>query len=477
MLDKFQSILQDECRLDARQPILVGVSGGPDSLCLLSLLRETGWQIIAAHFNHQLRPEAADEATSIEGLAQRMQAPFVGGLGDVRGHASEHKLSIETAARELRYRFLFEQARRYAAQAVAVGHTADDQVETVLMHFIRGAGLNGLRGMQYRSFLHAYDDTIPLIRPLLDTWRADTVAYCEERGLHPHYDASNESTDFLRNRLRHELIPLLESYNPRFREAAWRSGRTLSTDHELLSAALEPVWRKAVLRQAGSYVELDSVYVTSQPRGVQMHLLQRAVHHLLPECEVGFDALQRAALFIADASQDRMDFIGGLFLLLEEGRLSVARDENDLPRDQWPQMPATVDCMRFTIPFEITLASGWKFSASESSVSDLPDTWENASPREAWIDVGQSPPELELRVRRDGDRFQPLGIHEHSQKVSDFFVNEKLPARARARWPLICAGDEVLWVPGYRPADRVRVRPESRKLLHFVVSPPLIPVA
>jgi tRNA(Ile)-lysidine synthase len=207
----FESILREECKLDKDQPILVGVSGGPDSLCLLSRLHEAGWRVIAAHFNHHLRTEAAEEAAAVEELAARMQVAFVGGAADVRQYAAERKLSIEAAARDLRYRFLFEQARRDAAQAVAVGHTADDQVETVLMHFLRGAGLNGLKGMQYRSFLREYDVALPLVRPLLDMWRADTAAYCVEHGLSPHYDASNESTDFLRNRLRNELIPLLET--------------------------------------------------------------------------------------------------------------------------------------------------------------------------------------------------------------------------------------------------------------------------
>ncbi len=472
MVDMIERILREECRLDKDKPILAGVSGGPDSLCLLTLLHEAGWKIAAAYFNHQLRPEAGEEAEAVEALARQMQVPFVGGAGEVRQYAGEQKLSTEAAARELRYRFLFEQARHHEAQAVAVGHTADDQVETVLMHFIRGAGLNGLTGMQYRSLLPNYDAHIPLVRPLLDMWRTETIAYCGEHHLQPHYDLSNDSMDFLRNRVRHELIPALETYNPRFREAVWRAGRALAADHALLERVVQETWKAVSRRKYALYVMLNLDLLAAQPREMQTHILQRAAQMLAPDCEAGFEALQRAAAFVADPAQERVDFIGGLFLLREGDRLYVASDEEDLPRDHWPQMPRGVDSMRFTASFDAALAAGWTFSASVCALGELPDSWKDADAFQAWIDAPGPTQELEVRVRREGDRFQPLGMDGHSQKLSDFFVNVKLTARARARWPLLCVGDEVIWVAGYRPAERVRVRPESTNLLHLAVQAP-----
>ena len=202
MFENIESILREQCGLTKDRPIIAGISGGPDSLCLLSILREAGYRVIVAHFNHKLRSDADADANAVEQAASRMNFASVIESGDVREYASMEKFSLEEAARNMRYRFLMEQARRSKAQAVAVGHTADDQVETVLMHFIRGAGLAGLKGMTYRTILPAFDNEIPIVRPLLDAWREETVVYCASHGLHPRYDPSNDSLDFFRNRIR-----------------------------------------------------------------------------------------------------------------------------------------------------------------------------------------------------------------------------------------------------------------------------------
>ena len=175
MLDNIEIIFRDQCHLTPDRPVLVGVSGGPDSLCLMEALRQAGYPVVVAYFNHQLRPDSDLEANALEKIVTLKNVASLFENGDVRGFAKSEGLSIEDAARTLRYRFLFEQAQACNAQAVAVGHTADDQVETVLMHFLRGAGLTGLKGMGYHTFLPAFNENIPLVRPLLDTWREETV--------------------------------------------------------------------------------------------------------------------------------------------------------------------------------------------------------------------------------------------------------------------------------------------------------------
>ncbi len=472
MLNKIDRILRDECKLDKDQPILVGVSGGPDSLCLLTLLHEAGWWAIAAHFNHMLRPEADEEAAAVAALAKELRILFVGERADVREYAADRKLSIETAARDLRYHFLFAQAHAQYAQAVAVGHTADDQVETVLMHFLRGAGLNGLKGMTYRSLLSEYDAEIPVVRPLLDAWRADTEAWCTEHGLRPHYDSSNDSTEFLRNRIRHELIPLLETYNPQFREAAWRAGKTLAADYEVLLRALQPLWQQCLVEQADSYVGLDLGMLSGQPRAAQTHLLQRAVRQLLPDYDLGYADLERAVGFIADDAQQQADFVGGLQLLRESDTLYIAAGEQAPGTDIWPQLPVERDSLQFLVPSTVELAGGWSLSASLYEVGEegCPELWSDPDPFKAALDGEAAAGELVVRVREPGDRFEPLGMQGHSQKLSDFLVNVKMPRRARARWPLLCAGNRIVWVPGYRPAESFRRRPDSTSILLLELS-------
>src|SRR5512146_1447102 len=280
MLENIQSILRDQCGLSRDHPLVVGVSGGPDSLCLMSVLRKMGYRIIVAHFNHKLRPDSDADANIVEQTAARLNLVSVIESGDVRAYADQEKLSIEEAARMMRYRFLMQQAHDFKAQAVAVGHTADDQVETVLMHFIRGAGLAGLKGMSYRTVIQMFDPEIPIIRPLLDTWREETVVYCAANGFRPRHDPSNASLDFFRNRLRHLLIPTLESYNLRFREPIWRTSRSLESDYEILSNILDEAWKTCVMQENAGFFTFASAALIKQPVGLQRNLIRRAIERI-----------------------------------------------------------------------------------------------------------------------------------------------------------------------------------------------------
>src|SRR5574339_187830 len=264
MLENIDSILTETCGLNRDLPIIAGVSGGPDSLCLMNVLRMAGYRIIVAHFNHKLRTDSDTDANIVEQTAARLNLVSVIQSGDVRAFADSGKFSIEDASRILRYRFLMEQARRYHAQAVALGHTADDQVETVLMHFVRGAALVGLKGMNYRTIIQMFDPAIPIVRPLLDTWREETVVYCATNGFRPRHDPSNASLDFFRNRLRHLLIPTLETYNPRFREVLWRTSRYLAGDYEILSGVLDEVWKMCTVQESEEFVAFESSALNKQ---------------------------------------------------------------------------------------------------------------------------------------------------------------------------------------------------------------------
>ena len=474
MLNNMDAILRDQCGLVQDRPIIVGVSGGPDSLCLMESIRQAGYSLVVAHFNHHLRPESDSDATMVEQTAARLMVASIVDGGDVRGYAEQHGMSLEEAARHLRYNFLFEQARRLNAQAVAVGHTADDQVETVLMHFLRGAGLTGLKGMPHRGLLPAFDPQVPLVRPLLDFWREETVVYCAANGLRPSYDPSNDSLNFMRNRLRNLLIPTLETYNPKFREAVWRSVQSLKADHALLQEMLDSAWADCVALDKNGIVAFDAACLSGRSTGLQANLVRRAIETLRPGQEITYALIERAVGFINKSSATRTDLAGGLLLFREGRHFYLSLPDANLPFDKWPQMPEESAPIPVVIPCGVELSGGWRFSSESWRLPSLAreQAERNQDPYQVWLDAEKLPPELALRMRNAGDRFEPLGMDGHSQKVSDFLVNEKVPRRARDRWPLLCSGDTVIWVPGHRPAHPFRLTSSSRKVAYFSVTRP-----
>jgi tRNA(Ile)-lysidine synthase len=475
MTENIESILKNECGLVKDRPIIVGVSGGPDSLCLLETLRQAGYLIIVGHFNHQLRPEASqDDARMVEQTASRLMLGCHIDGADVRVYADQEKLSIEEAARNLRYRFLFKLARERNAQAVAVGHTADDQVETILMHFLRGSALSGLKGMSYRSIIKTFDSEIPIVRPLLDVWREETVVYCAANGLRPHYDSSNDSVDFQRNRIRHLLIPNLESYNPKFREALLRMSQSLKGDYALLMETLETAWQEAVLDVDEHSVTFDADSLSRHSLGLQRNLVKHAMQTLNPAVDVSFSTLERATHVINNPSHfSRADLKSGLRMFRESNHLYICTLEAELPFNLWPQLTGLVFAP-ISIPSQTELAGGWKFNCERWGMPVLAreQARQNEDPFQVWLDVENLEKPLQLRARRPGDQFSPLGLDGHTQKLSDFFVNVKMPQRARENWPLLCAGDEIIWVPGYRPAHSYRLTEATKNVLYFSISRP-----
>ncbi len=456
-----EEVLRGACALEPGMPVLAGISGGPDSLCLLEVLRLAGYPVIVAHFDHRLRPESAAECQAVAELAQRMSLPFVTDSADVCAWAAEQGLSIEEAARSLRYRFLFAAARRLEAQAVAVGHTADDQVETVLMHFLRGAGLSGLKGMACRSLLPTFDPGIPLVRPLLSLWRGDTEDYCRQHDLVPHIDPSNTDETYFRNRLRHTLIPELEKYNPRFKQALVRTALALQGDHALLQSSLEAAWEQAVAALGDGWVAFKLGWLRDSAPGIQRGLLRRAAESLQPaNRDIGFDALERATAFLHAGPGRQTDFINGLVLFFEGDRVYLASSHADLPCSFWPQAAQQT----FLADQPILLGDGWVLAA-ETLPLQAAEWQANPDPWVAWLDADRLPEGLTVRPRQAGDIFLPLGMHGQTVKVREFLINNKIPRRARAHWPLVCTGDLVAWVPGCRIAHPLRITPQTSRVV------------
>jgi tRNA(Ile)-lysidine synthase len=463
------AVLNEECQLDPALPILVGVSGGPDSLCLLDVLHRLGYSLIVAHFDHCLRPDSAQDAAHVQKVAESLTLPFILGREDVRALAETESLSLEEAARKARYRFLFDTGRRVCAQAVAVAHSADDQVETVLMHLLRGSGLSGLRGMAYRSLAAEWGSNIPLIRPLLGIWRSEIIEYCRDHDLQPHFDPTNQDTAFYRNRLRHHLIPTLEEYNPQARQVIWRMARTLAADADVLDEYFQPLWASIVLGQGTGFICLSRPAFQALRLAQKRSVLRRAIAYLRPALrDIDFLSIQRAADFIDHPTATRqVDLVSNLRLFLEGDSVFLAEWNAPVIDRAWPQLDPGSN-LSLTAPDEVGLLNGFRLVASLQEVSSSADfAPPPGDPFQAWLDADRVSLPLVLRSRRPGDRYNPLGMQGHSLKLSDFFINHTLPARARAAWPLVCSGDTIAWVPGFQPAHAYRVTPETLHLLHL----------
>jgi tRNA(Ile)-lysidine synthase len=305
-------------------------------------------------------------------------------------------------------------------------------------------------------------------------WREETVVYCAANELRPQYDSSNDSLDFQRNRIRHLLIPDLESYNPKFRDAVLRMSQSLKGDYAFVMETLEIAWRETVTAMDEDVVTFDFHLLSQQSLGLQRNLIKHAMQTLRPEIDVNFSALERATNLISDTTHSSVvDLKGGLRMLREANHVYICSSNAKLPFTLWPQMPGAVP-VPVSIPCQVGLAGGWKFNCERLHIPARvrEQAERNEDPFQVWLDAESIPASLELRIRRKGDSFAPLGMDGHSQKLSDFFVNQKMQQRAREHWPLLCAGDEIIWVPGYRPAHPYRLTDSTKNAVYFSVSCP-----
>ncbi|MDH5508173.1 MAG: tRNA lysidine(34) synthetase TilS [Anaerolineae bacterium] len=459
--------LEQEGRLVKTRALVVGVSGGPDSIALAHILKRLEYRIVAAHLDHGLRSESAEDEAAVQQFAAKLGVDYRNARIDVGSYAADNGLSVEEAARILRYEFLFEVAEEYEAQAVATGHNADDQVETVLMHMIRGAGLSGLRGMQPRQMLAAWSTERPVVRPLLTVWRDDILAYCNQEGIKPVFDQSNLDQTFFRNRLRHELIPDLESYNPAIKRVIWRMGRALSGDYAALGEIVQEAWEDCVLEQGAGYTAFSREKFVNKHEGVRRGLARKAMATLRPNLrDIDFEAVERFVHFAIDPPRSQQqDLIAGLRLIMEGERVWVAAWEADLPQMGWPQISSKSE--KLGVPGELRLPGGWLLTAGVVDMDEesREKALANADPFCGWLDGKQIGDWLTVRSRQTGDRFQPLGMDGSAVKLSDFLINVKMPRRARDGWPLVFAGEQLVWVPGYRSGEGLRIRPTSQRVV------------
>lgn len=471
MLAEIKQTILDECGLSPGSHLLVGVSGGADSISLLHALQALNIPVTAGHFNHLLREDAQEDAEYVEKFSVRLGIAYTGGVGDTPGYAEANRMTIEEAARELRYRFLFQEAERLGVDAVAVAHTADDQVETVMMHLIRGTGLEGLSGMRFRWF-SPWHHHIPLVRPLLSVWKSQVELYCTENDLTPRFDRSNLDTTFFRNKIRHNVLPGLQELNPGFGKLVWQTAHILTQDQDLLQKSIQTIWENLVLETSSHHVafawdEFKDLHLAARRR-----ILRKAIEVLRPSLrDIGFAVVEYGLGLIQNPPTSmKADLVADLFIQFEVGRIIIGEWGEKIVHPEFPQLYEEYAVNQ--MPGKLDLGNGWMFHAEELPARDvlLRQIFENQDPFTAYLDGMKVIMPLTLRIRRDGDRFKPLGMDGTDVNLADFMINSKIPVRARQHWPLVCTGDGIIWLPGYRIDHDLRVTENSKRILKLWVS-------
>lgn len=442
--------------------ILVGVSGGPDSTALLHLLHRSAqvWPITlgVAHFDHTLRGEASQaDAAFVANLAGALHLPYHPGSGDVRGRGRTEKISLQTAARQLRLDFLQAIKREHGYHSLALGHTADDQVELFFLRLLRGAGPEGMKGMWPRS-------PAGIIRPLLGTPKARLLAWLASAGLAHRLDDSNLSPCYRRNHLRLELLPRLQAYNPRLNEAVARFQALLQEQEEFLDQETSKNLSGLMVADHDGLPGLPVAGLLALHPALQKRLLRGAcVRAGVPLDRLTLRHLE-AALHLCQRPQPagEISLPGNWRLVREDQQLSWQRQSPPLP--PWPE---------YVLPNQETgtcTIRDWTFTWSTGPATGA-ENLVTANPYLALMDRQRLEFPLRLRAVQAGDRFQPLGLT-GLKKLQDFFVDAKIPRARRAGVPLLLSRDQIVWVVGQRLAETVKVTPQTSRLLRLEAFPP-----
>jgi tRNA(Ile)-lysidine synthase len=456
----------------AKDRILIGVSGGPDSVALLSLIYNTSRinppyaEIFIAHLNHSIRGRESDEDEQfVNTLAEKYGVSLIAEKKDIIEIARERKISLEEAARDERYRFFESAAEKAGANVIAVGHNADDNAETVLHRIIRGTGITGVSGIRPKRKLTPIS-TITLVRPLLFTWRKDITAYLEEENLSYRVDSTNIEKDKLRNRIRLELIPHLEeNYNAKIKKSLAVLGETALQNSDYLEVKAKELFEDVLINREASLetIALDINRLKEFPQILQQIIIKEAIIRL----DIPLKKL---------SSRNYKDILNTLnskktsAINVVKEYLNVRREENELHLSKnryCAEETLVISETEIKVPGTTELVDmncRVKTEIREIQNGFLEEFKRNKTSDEEAVDFDKVSMPLTVRARKTGDRFWPLGA-QGLKKIKDFFIDNKVPVMERDTVPIVTMNGEPIWLVGFRIDDRIRVSEETTNLL------------
>ena len=503
--------------------VVVAVSGGGDSMALLHLLTRMrdDWtlNLVAAHLDHSIRTDSREDAAFVAEMAKRWNVPFE--TDRLPPQTLTGTGNLEASARLWRYQFLAQVAGEYQVDGcvvdVAVAHTANDQAETVLMNLIRGSGMHGLAGMRAVTPLLLQNRPVPgvrVVRPLLGVSRSEIMRYLKEHDIPWREDPSNQDLTFVRNRIRHEVLPYLKKINPQIVASLCRTASIMGAEAQRSEQYTQQALAATRLGNEGEGTSFSGQASPATPGGAPPEAHSRQVFDLLafrdlsaadqreslraalrelgrPLTGVGFDTVERLRLALCDE-----DGTGGPYSWFADVMLTRIQNAFSLHhRDTTPFAPehpyldqtwrANFSAVELTVAGEIVV-DRWTLRCAEVDRQELPFEWaaktrDSSEPRpgpgthrlsrwEAYIDA-DTVRQLGLGTPRAGLRFEPLGLDGHGKPLADYLTDRKVPRFLRAGWPILVDGERVVWVGGHQIAHSVRITPRSHRVFHLYWEP------
>jgi tRNA(Ile)-lysidine synthase len=436
--------------------LIVGVSGGADSVALLDLLvtlPDFPLTLLVAHLNHCLRGDESDEdELFVQQLAARYQLHCELRRVDVRQLAQQQRISLEEAGRTARYGFFDELRTKHHASAIAVAHHSDDQAETLLLRLLRGAGTTGLSAM-------APINQAGIIRPLLGISRQELRKHLTSRGLTFREDSSNSDQTYLRNRIRHELLPLLQEYNPAIARRLSATASLLGEDETLLAHCTETTFRQ-MARSGSGWNALSLTDLRQQPRPLRLRLYRRAIQDILGDLQRfelhHFQLLDN--LLLEGKTGASLHLPCRLIALLTADQLLVAPQALLQPA---PPCSCTIDS-----PGSYELGNGLTLTVEQAQP---PLSWQRLNGTTSYIDPAQAPFPWQVRPIAPGDRLELLGS-KGSRSIQDILTDLKIPRYLRPCLPLICQDNRPLWLAGIRRSRHALVTPDQQQAIRITLS-------
>lgn len=442
MVTRVRDFCRDHDLLPVQGTVVIGCSGGPDSLALLDILaqlREScAMRVVVVYVHHGLRLAADEEVRQVRRAAAERQCPFVTARVDVQALAAQRQQSIETVGRDERYRILRSVAKQYGAARIAVAHHQNDQAETVLLHLLRGSGLQGLGAMR--------PQTGAIIRPLLCVTRQDIELYVTAQGLAPCHDETNDEPLFVRNQIRLEIIPFLQRYNPALIADLNRLAQISQGDEAVLQDLADTAYAAAKM---------------SLPQGLALRKEQLAS---LP-CGLARRVIRLAVAEVTGSTRNLS------FEQVEIVRTLARKAARKEFRSRYWQAYTTCDtvCIVRTLPIDTPVPAAGPVLIPGPGQYQLGDYILSlqlaATPpgqADAVFDADQVPFPLTLRYREPGDWLKLSG---GTKKLKKYYIDKKIPQSLRNCMPLLCQEHEVLWLPGYAVSRRLAVTAQTQRYM------------